>query len=149
MFEFTFDEATGVLRMKVTGTWTLPEIERYGQEAGRRFAAARAEAGALRLLIDCSAGYICPADLVQPLARAGMQYIRQDDRTAVLVTSSLLKLQIKRMLGADGEPVGMFMSENAAITWLTAYQTGDRPAAVVTDQAGRGGEGLTMRPSPL
>ena len=120
MFQFEFDEATGILRVRVLGTWTLAEVERYGREAAGQFAAARRKAGSLLLLIDCSQGYICPQALVDPLARAGMQHARHDDRAALVVNSSLMKLQVKRMTG--DAPNTMFISEGAAQTWLTAHE---------------------------
>jgi hypothetical protein len=118
MFEFEFDALAGILVVRVLGVWTLPEVQRYGREAAGQFASARAKAGRLRLLIDCSKGHICPQDLVEPLARAGLQHSRNDDSAALVVSSSLMKLQVKRMM--TDAPVNMFVSESAAKSWLKA-----------------------------
>lgn len=120
MYKFVFEEDTGVLRLKVLGLWTAAEIERFGLEANEHFVAARRSVGYLRLLIDCSHGFICPQDLVEPLAHAGKQYARDDDRMALIVNSSLMKMQVRRMMG--DAPSNMFISNNAAVTWLTAHR---------------------------
>lgn len=119
MFTFEFEPASGILCVRVAGMWTMPEVERYGREVGARFAAARAQAGALRLLIELSRTEILSQNLLAPLAEAGMRYSQPDDRVAMVVTSSLMKLQMKRMVGDT--PVSIFVSEGAARTWLTAH----------------------------
>jgi len=116
MFEFRFDESSGILRVVVLGTWAQAEIERYGCEAGKQFAAARRRFGALRLLIDCSAGYVCPRDLVESLAESGLQHRLDGDRVAMVVSSGIIRLQIKRMMGMV--PPDMFDSDSAARAWL-------------------------------
>ena len=118
MFEFVYEEATGILCVRVLGLWTMAEVERYGHEAAGQFAAARSRSGMLRLLVDCSAGYVCPRDLVEPLARVGMKYHQDGDRVAVVMSSSLVKLQVRRMM-EDG-PRDMFGSHAEAQAWLTA-----------------------------
>jgi hypothetical protein len=118
MFEFRFDEASGILRVVVLGTWTRAEIERYGREAGEQFADARRRSGALRLLIDCTAGYVCPRDLVEALAHAGLQHRQEGDLAAMVASSGIVKLQIKRMMGKV--PADMFVDDRAARAWLIA-----------------------------
>ena len=117
MFNFAFGPSTGILRVHVTGSWTLPEVERYGQEAGLQFAKARQQAGSLRLLVDLSHTEILSQAIVAPLAKAGMQYSRPDDRVALVVKSALMKLQMKRMIGEAPTPI--FVSDEEAASWLT------------------------------
>lgn len=119
MFDFTFEDETGILRVTIFGAWTASEVHRFGHDAEGRFAGARAKVGHLRMLIDCSRGFVCPQELVEPLADAGLQYARHDDRVALVVTSSLMKIQIKRMMG--NAPSNMFISDNAARMWLLAH----------------------------
>lgn len=118
MFNFAFEPATGILRIHVTGSWTLPEVERYAQEAGVQFAKARQHAGTLRLLIDLSRTEILSQAIIDPLAKAGMQYARPDDQVALVVSSALMKLQMKRMIGDAPTPI--FISDEEAASWLTA-----------------------------
>lgn len=121
MFSFSFDAAAGILCVTVMGSWTLPEVERYAREAGLQFPRARQSAGQLRLLIDLSAADVLSQALMAPLAKAGMQYARADDRVALVVGSTLLKLQMKRMIG--GAPAGIFLSEREARGWLLSSDT--------------------------
>jgi len=127
MFKFEFDDGAGILIVRVLGVWTMPEIERYGREAGSQFRSARFKAGSLRLLVDCSGGHICPRDLVEPLGRAGMQHSRGDDRAAMVVGSSLSKLQVKRM--SEGAPAQIFNSEREARIWLAEMAAAGRQTA--------------------
>jgi len=117
MFTFTFDSHAGILRLRCAGKWTLPDVERYGPEAGRQFTQARLTARRLRLLIDVTEQEILSQDVVEPLARAGMQHGRADDRVALVVTSTLMKLQMKRMIGDAPTPI--YLSESEALAWLS------------------------------
>jgi hypothetical protein len=125
MFNFAYDPTAGLLQVHVTGSWIMPEIERYAREAGPQFAAARKDAGLLRYLIDLSAANILSQEMMEPLGRAGMQYARADDRIALVVGSTLLKLQMRRMLGEA--PVPIFLSVQEATDWLLSDEKGSQP----------------------
>lgn len=116
MFNFVYDQTAGVLQVRVQGSWTLSEVERYAQEAGARFDAARKVAGSLRYLIDLTGAAVLSQELMEPLAKAGMQYSREDDRVALAVASTLLKMQMRRMVGEA--PVPIFVSTKDAMDWL-------------------------------
>jgi len=116
MFNFVFDSSKGILTVSVSGSWTLPEVDRYAREAGPAFEKAREKVGSLRLLIDLGSADVLSQALMDPLAKAGMQYSRADDRVALVVASILLKLQMRRMLG--DAPVPIFLSAKEAETWI-------------------------------
>ena len=116
MFNFAFDPSQGILTVAVNGSWSTAEVERYAREAGPAFERAREKAGFLRLFIDLRATHVLSQALMDPLAKAGMQYSRADDRVALVVASTLLKLQMRRMLGEA--PVPIFLSADEAETWL-------------------------------
>ncbi len=120
MFHFAFESGSGILSVRVSGSWTLSEIDRYAREAGPQFAQAREQAGRLRLLVDLGATAVISQSLLDPLARAGMQYSRADDRVALVVNSTLLKLQMRRMI-ADA-PAEIFVTLDEAAAWLTQPQ---------------------------
>lgn len=126
MFNFTFDPAGGILCVRVVGSWTLPEVERYAREARERFIAARQRAGFLRLLIDLSETDILSQTVIDPLAKAGMQYSHPDDRVALVVSSTLLKLQMRRMMG--DAPAAIFASADEAAAWLASNESVVVPA---------------------
>lgn len=116
MFNFAFDSASGILSVKVIGSWTMPEVERYAREAGGQFDIARKAAGSLRLLVDLSDAEILSQSIIEPLAKAGMQYSRPDDRVALVVGTTLLKLQMRRMIGDAPTPI--YLSVKDAADWL-------------------------------
>ncbi len=128
MFQFKFDPGKGVLSVKVVGSWTMPEVERYGREARGQFAQARKAAGRLRLLIDLSDAEILSQSVIEPLARAGMQYSQPDDLVVIVVGSTLLKLQMKRMIGDAPIPILLSVGEAAACL-RTAEDAAPRSAA--------------------
>ena len=116
MFNFVYDQTAGVLQVRVNGSWTISEVERYAREAGARFNAARKESGSLRYLIDLTGAHVLSQELMDPLAKAGMQYSQADDRVALVVGSTLLKIQMRRMLGEA--PVPIFLSVKEGMDWL-------------------------------
>ncbi|QQV77395.1 hypothetical protein H5J25_00725 [Sphingomonas aliaeris] len=59
-------------------------------------------------------GQACVQDATSRIYRPG-------DRVAILVSSSLVKMQMRRAL-SRGEILNFFISENAAVTWLDALQ---------------------------
>jgi hypothetical protein len=118
MYEFKFDPTTGILRVKVVRSWTLPEVERYGRETGPQFALARSQTGRLLLLLDLQQTDILSQEILDPLAKAGMQHSQASDRVAIFVKSMLLKLQMKRMIGEAPTPI--FLSLEEAEAWLKA-----------------------------
>lgn len=127
MFAFDFEEATGIMRITIVGAWTLPEIERYAREAGPQFATARSKAGALRLLLDNTRGALMPPDLVEPMLRAAKSIGRRDDRVAMVVASSLVKVQTRNVFA--NQAWGLFISEGAARIWLQAHDQALRIAS--------------------
>jgi hypothetical protein len=116
MYAFSFEQRSGILRVKVTGSWTLPDVARYASEAGLQFEKARGLAGRLRLLVDLARTDILSQDVIDPLAKAGMQYSQPTDKVAIVVQSMLMKLQMKRMIGDAPSPI--FLSEAEAASWL-------------------------------
>ena len=126
MFNFAFDSDSGTLTVVVIGSWTMAEVERYGREAGLEFTQARKKAGNLRLLIDLEGTQVLSQTVIEPLAKAGMQYSQPDDRVAVLVNSTLMKIQMKRMVG--DAPVPVFLVRDQAVAWLAS--SGDAASAV-------------------
>ena len=66
-------------------------------------------------------GQACVQDATGRIYQAG-------DKVAVLVSSSLVKMQMRRAL-SRGEILNFFISESAALTWLDVQQAQDRPEA--------------------
>ena len=118
MFSFDFDKGEGVLTVKVIGQWTLADVPPFEKTASAHYGAVRAGYGSLRVLIDNTEAALFTQDVIGALTEAGSRLGRGDDRIATLVKSSLMKLQMKRIL--PEEMAGVFVSRDEAVTWLTA-----------------------------
>lgn len=118
MFSFSFDSQAGILMVRPVGAWTLDEIGRYSDELAIHVPKARRAAGELRLLIDNRACQLATRELAEPLGRAGAQVAAVDDRIAIIVSTTLMKMQTKRLLGAA--PHGVFLTEEEGRAWLTS-----------------------------
>ncbi|MBO9574809.1 MAG: STAS/SEC14 domain-containing protein [Sphingobium sp.] len=118
MFNFAFEPDNGILTVKVVGNWTLPEVDRYAREAGPQFSDARKRTGHLRLLIDLLDTVVLSQAIIEPLGKAGMQYSKPDDRVALVVNSTLMKMQMRRMIG--NAPTPIFLSLTEATDWLVS-----------------------------
>jgi hypothetical protein len=119
MFSFMLDEAAGVLRVATEGSWTVDEARRFRAGLLDRTEAMRRRFDCARILIDASRS---PAQSPEVLAQLDMNdelIVDPRDRMAVIVASSLVKMQSKQMLPSS--QADAFLSPSAAETWLRAY----------------------------
>jgi len=114
-----FDPDSGVLRVTHSGYLSGETYARYREEFASAIADARVTTPILRILIDGrEMEEMPPADRIAELSRPFIP----EDRIALIVRSSLLKMEARRV--AHSPALQTFLSENAAWTWLLAY---DRP----------------------
>ena len=114
MYEFQYHPAENIMEIRISGLWTPEMVEHYRQDA----LAARHGHGRLKFLVDCRDSLIAPQDSAERMMTLSDSRV-PGDRTAVLVASSLAKLQARRVLQGWPE-TDIFMSENAARMWLDA-----------------------------
>ena len=107
----------GVIMMSQRGFWTSEIALKFIAEAETVISAAQTR-GTLRLMIDVRQFKVAGADVGEKLAEFDMRIRRTGDRVAIVVESSLLKMQMKRQLSRPGLEV--FISESAALTWVRA-----------------------------
>lgn len=120
MFKIGFEPETGILRSENKGFWTADEARRYMEEIARQASQARRTAGALKLLVDGREADVVPADTAAVLADFERRIIAAPtDRVAVVVGSSLAKMQTRRNFASPQSEI--FVSPSAAETWLLAY----------------------------
>jgi len=118
MYSFQFDAADGILGVRVSGIWTATTVEQYRRDLGIEAEAARKRAGKLRLLFN-AIGY---AVQTQDVARSAQQFDRvvlPGDRVAVVIDTSLLKLQARRVF-SGWDRIELFVAEDDARAWLVA-----------------------------
>lgn len=125
MYKFNFDQDGGILEVRARGVWTPETVMRYRSDLAVEAVAARAQAGRLKLLFNAVEFSVQPQDAADKIQLVERVAIEPGDRVAVLLASSLLKLQARRVFEGWSN-LDLFVSENAARTWL---QAGDAVAA--------------------
>ena len=117
-FEFRFDEEQGVLHCKANGFFTVEEVRAFGVAMRRHADIARRAHGYCRLLIDSSDGVVQSNEVIEEFPRFPPMIQCPGDKKAVVVSSSLAKVQARRTFHSDREQA--FVSMTAATAWLMA-----------------------------
>ncbi|MDO6412874.1 hypothetical protein Q4F19_00620 [Sphingomonas sp. BIUV-7] len=118
LYAIDHDQSSDIIRVSDLAVQSVEEIDRYLGELGREIAAMRARRGTVRLLADLRHSPIRSQAAAERLRRGNLTLYRAGDRVALLVESSLMKMQLRRNLVADYQNI--FVSPHAAETWLTA-----------------------------
>ncbi len=119
------DQLHGVILISVTGFFDLPTLRDHFAENAAVVKQWRATGRPIRVLINAvdlkphsPEGQVCVQEATAMISRAG-------DKVAILVSSSLVKMQMRRALSRD-EILNFFICKNAALTWLDVQQTAHR-----------------------
>jgi hypothetical protein len=124
MYSFRFNDADGILEVRASGMWNATTVESYRRDLGIEAAAARRRAGKLKLLFN-AVGYAVQPQIVAQSAQQIDRVVLPGDRVAVVIETSLLKLQARRVF-AGWDRIELFVAEDAARSWLLS---GDAAAA--------------------
>ena len=125
---YTIDEnqIDGVIHIVVEGFFDLPTLRKHFVDKAAIVTRWRAAGRPVRVLINAvnlkphtAEGQACVQDATARIYKAG-------DRVAILLSSSLVKMQMRRALSHD-EIIGFFISSNAALTWLDVRKQLVRP----------------------
>jgi hypothetical protein len=114
-----FDENLQLICLTTIGLCTAEQIDEWAIAFVAMVAEMRASVGRVRVLVDRRRSRTASAAMVEQVRIHCADAIRPEDRVAVLVESSLAKVNVKRVL--DEQTHMVFVSENAAMTWLTAH----------------------------
>ena len=112
-------DASGVIHVSGSGRWTKARSDTHSRELRALVEDCRARGLDIRVLCDLRAMAVDCADLLEHSGRSSRKIYRPKDRIAILVKTSLAKMQLRR-----GDSIGnveMFLSTDAAKTWLNAY----------------------------
>lgn len=127
------NQRPGVILIKVAGLFDLPTLRHHFAENAVAVQRWRSADRPIRVLIDAvdlkphsPEGQAC-------VQEATGRIYRPDARVAILVSSSLVKMQMRRAL-SRGEILNFFISENAALTWLDVRQQPRRQYEAVSQQ---------------
>lgn len=117
------DPATGVITCRVLDFISDAEAQALARDIRVMAQGSRHARGTVRMLFDNQRGKVFSSAAMQALGGDLKATRCSGDRTAILVSCSLNKMQAKRAMSEGSE---VFLSESAAMTWLTAW---DRAAA--------------------
>ena len=114
----TFED--GVLRVTGSGPWNRTQLAGHFARLHELIRPIRERGEPLLALIDMRGITEMPDEIVAVIDRETARLYQEQDRVAVMVASSLVKMQMKR--AAEKAQREFFLSPNAALTWLTAYR---------------------------
>lgn len=120
MYVVNFEADCGILRSEVTGCWDLDTVRRYARSMVYEAQMATQLEGRLKLLAKVVDRTFASPEAASELRKMVREVAAStpDSRVALLVNSSFMKGKT----GVDlGDGVQAFESENAARTWLTAF----------------------------
>lgn len=118
-FALALDGATGLITLRIKGSIDAVEGEQLAQGFSNVLAEARKRAQPLRILWDNREGMIFSSGPLEKLTTQLRHAYQPGDRTAILVSSSLMKAEARTR---TNERHAIFLSETAAMTWLNAWR---------------------------
>ncbi len=107
-----------VIHAEVNGFWSLGDVANYLRHLSRMIATMRSEYRRARVIVDARQLPVQSADVIKTFKAANDLFL-EGDRVAIIVASSLLKMQLSRSI--EGYETKVFISIDAAKTWLNAY----------------------------
>lgn len=117
LYEIVRDDRLKILRINRVAVQQLADVDRYLAVLGDIVRDARLRFGRVRVLADLRNSPIRTQEAAERMRMGNLALYRTGDRVALIVESSLLKMQLRRTLV---EYQNIFLSPNAAETWLTA-----------------------------
>lgn len=117
LYEIVRDDRLKILRINRVGVQQLADVDCYLAVLGDIIRDARLRFGRIRVLADLRNAPIRTQEAAERMRVGNLALYRAGDRVALIVESSLLKMQLRRTLV---EYQNIFLSPSAAETWLTA-----------------------------
>lgn len=114
-----FDAAMGAIRVEATGTWTMQQADLHCIQLTALVEDMRMRTGRVRIFVDRRGVETQAPAIIDRIAGGLDSILRSGDRVAVLVASSLVKMQVRRSV--DLSIYELFISERAAFLWLLAH----------------------------
>ena len=115
----TYDESRGIVHVVGRGQWTVPQVREHFAELDVLVRRLRLRSLPVMALIDLRESSIQSQEVTDCIASSSGAIYQESDRVAIIVQSSLMKMQMKRASHAPNTEI--FISPSAAETWLTAY----------------------------
>lgn len=116
MIETAYDPVTGIVHSRSVGLLTIEEVGSATRRTRELMQRARDEHGRALYLVDARETMVQPREVIEEIERWGSFLDHPDDRMAVVLASTLSKLQTERVFRSDQERA--FLSIEAARDWL-------------------------------
>lgn len=120
MYILTLDEDERLVRAHISGVLTAMEARRFKAELAQMAVFARNRFGRFRFIADTADAPVQPQEVIENLPTPSQIISDPGDRWAVIVSSTLAKLQANRLLAHPQAQA--FLSASAAETWANAYR---------------------------
>ncbi|WBO21487.1 hypothetical protein [Sphingomonas abietis] len=114
-----YDDERRIIRIDCHGVWTPAQVDACFDELKTLIGEMRTRLNRVRVFVDRRLAVPQPMPTVERLKQHVMQEYRPNDRIAVVVDSSLAKMQLRDQL--DPQTHKLFLSGHAAATWLSAH----------------------------
>lgn len=123
-----YDPKLKILFLVGKGTWTVPMLKAHQSEIGIAMKRARLDRECLLIYSDISEADVQPQDVADEIRAYSPRFARTSDRIATVVSSSLTKMQMRRL--CNHKCWEFFMSGSAAMQWLLAHEGAPPPDAL-------------------
>ena len=124
MFDLHYDPVKRAIFVQATGFHTMSEVQVFMRDCAAATAQSRADCGEVKILVDATDTVVQSDEVMGAFNEADSWAPEPNDRMALLVTSSLAKMQASRSFKNEREKA--FVSRDAAWLWLMATREGDR-----------------------
>lgn len=115
----SFNEVTGIITVTGHGEWSETMVRRHFASLEKLIAEVRASGRPILALVDLRQAENQLEHVAALAAREANRIHSRSDRIAIMASSSLMKMRMKE--AASKAQREFFLSENAALTWLTAH----------------------------
>ncbi|RVT93371.1 hypothetical protein [Sphingomonas crocodyli] len=113
------DRVQNLIKVVGRGFWSVEHVAAHIREFEAVLIEARRSGQPSRTLVDLRDAPVQAPEVAGMLHTAMCRMYRPPERAAIIVASSLVKMQMKR--GFNPATHGVFTSETAAELWLNAY----------------------------
>jgi hypothetical protein len=116
---FSFCASGSTIRVIGSGFWTAAYVDDHFDQLEICLVDVRRRLGRAKVLVDLRKSPVQAPDVADRIRIRAQQLYGAGDRVAVVVETSLLKMQLRR--ATDGQKIQNFISIAAAEMWLAAY----------------------------
>lgn len=114
------DQASGLVRVTGRGFWSALHADHHFSKLDAILRGIRMAGLRVRVLVDLREAAVQPAETAERIGRATQEIYQPGDRVAIVVGSSLAKMQMRRAARIANHD--FFVSPSAAEMWLHAWK---------------------------